>query len=1351
MVVQPRVTSGTLPRNVAGAVLFGNYELLDRIAEGGMAEVWRARSRGAAGFEKTVVIKRVLPSLMANPGFAELLVREAKIASRLSHANIVQIFDLGEEAGAYFIAMEHVDGKDLGAVMAYESRHSATPNKPHLTQPMKLWIVAETAKALDYAHRRKGDDGRALAIVHRDVSPQNILCGYEGEVKVADFGIARADQQDLGRGEDPKVLRGKYAYMSPEQARGEPLDRRSDLFALGIVLWELATNVRLFKGATAQETLELVRAAKAPEFPFEAHGWPSEIREILKRALAADVDDRYASAGEMYMDLSRVLFRLGENVGAAELSDVMARMFPRIDTQSPNKLRVDVLLRAQDDATSSIANRPVATPTPLAAESREDTALALRVSRRVSVEVRRVALLALRHRDADDAKMFVRAVEAYGGQILDEEQELIVAVFGSSGGERAAEHAARAALELRRRATIDGPPRAEPVPPLALAVGDARVYDGENTDPEDALAARVRDLVLRAAAGEIVIDAAVTDELSRTFRLGKTLETGLPTIEAFRARRERDALRMRWRAPLVGRQREVRQLSEALVGVAESGRGATVVLLGEPGSGKSRLLAELRTATSAQEIVFASGRGQESEGDRSFGALADLFMDLCGVEEEDTPAERFAKVERLRVLGLAPREVRLAGELLGLAYPVARQERLGRPRGIELALAARKALASLALEHVVVLTIEDVHWVDDATRQILPLLLRDLSRSRVLAVVTARPGTPLPHVDGDPRILELQPLEADAALRLFAAAAGARTVELKLARRVLEETAGNPAWIEELAASLRESGAVVVREGEAQLTDDAKFRVPEHVRTIAAARVAKLRPDEVELLRIAASFEESLDVSTLCSVHGVPLGGVEPSLRRLLTRRFLAPDTGTTAQRKPRALWGGGTDAPSLPVRIRVGSGLLRRAVLEGVPSADLRHLHARAVTALERGGPESSIEELAYHASRAGDRRRAPDYLVEAGRVAEQRRDPRVAAARYAQAAQLLREDGDDPTGERAVQLAIKSAELALDAGDAEQVVATLALVADAPLVQTDGALRVQLAVLRSRAAALRGDGAQRVAALEAVARDLATLDDPGLRGAAELELAEGLTSSGRAHEALVRLRSAVDTLALGGEAALHGRALYMLAAALARAGLVVEAQHAVGRALALAARLGHGALRFGSLAAMAEVAEAQGDFASASARFHEAGEVALAQGLAHDEARMAVRSALAALAGRDLDGALARSGEAGTLSRRQRKDTLAQLAGGVTLAAGLMRKPDPQRFAQLARSVDGVLAAGTDLEAAAALRLRAIGERATGQDVAAKATLAKAIYHAERAGMMALSAQIRAEESLDSSGVAT
>jgi len=755
----------------------------------------------------------------------------------------------------------------------------------------------------------------------------------------------------------------------------------------------------------------------------------------------------------------------------------------------------------------------------------------------------------------------------------------------------------------------------------------------------------------------------------------------------------------------------------------------------------------------AQGVVFASACGQEGERERSFGALADLFKDLCGVEEEDTPAERHARVERLRVLGLAPREVRLVGELLGLAYPVARQERIGRPRGVELMLAARKALAALARDRVVVLAIEDVHWIDPSTRQVLPLLLRELARARVLAVIAARPGTPVPGVDGELRVIELQPLDDALALRLFASASGGRVAAEAVSQHVLEETGGNPAWLEEIAATMRDAGATRVQDGEVHIVEGVRVPLPEHVRTVVSAALAGLRPAELDLLRVAASFEGSLDVSLLCAVHGAPLAAAEPGLTRLLVRRLLAPEVGTAMLRAARALWGGGTDAPPVPPRVRVVSGVVRRVVLEAMSAGERSHLHGRAVVELERLGRDACIEDLAHHAARTADRRRAPDYLVEAGHLALDRKDPALAAARYLEAARLLRENGarGAEVDERAVALGFRAAELAAGAGAVATIDDALALL-ETPTPGSDGPThRVRVAVLRARGAAARGDSASRVAALDAVAGELGEVSDLALRGAAELELAEGLASSGRARESLVRLRSAVETLSHASDASLYGRALCVLAESLARAALVDEAEQVVGRALTVAARLGEGGLRFGSLAAMAEIAESRGETVDAAARFREAGEVASAQGLAREEARMAARAALASLASRELDGASRYAAETTALARRVRAESLVRLGIVVAVAVGALRVPDPGACDELAAHAEVVVGTGTDFEAASALRVRAFGERACGRMEEARRSVARASQFAERAGWVALCARLHTEESLDSPVPAT
>src|SRR5439155_8787101 len=234
---------------------FGQYELLEKIASGGMAELFRARRTGVEGFQKIVAIKKILPHIADNDEFITMFADEAKLAAQLNHPNIVHIFDLGKiEAGGYFIAMEYVEGRDLRSIL--QSGHDLGAPLP---TPLAVYVASKIAAALDYAHRRRDSEGRELNIVHRDVSPPNILISYEGDIKLCDFGIAKAaskaSQTQSG------ALKGKVQYMSPEQAWGKALDRRSDLFSLGAVLFEMLTEQKLFRGDSDLTVLEKVRAA----------------------------------------------------------------------------------------------------------------------------------------------------------------------------------------------------------------------------------------------------------------------------------------------------------------------------------------------------------------------------------------------------------------------------------------------------------------------------------------------------------------------------------------------------------------------------------------------------------------------------------------------------------------------------------------------------------------------------------------------------------------------------------------------------------------------------------------------------------------------------------------------------------------------------------------------------------------------------------------------------------------------------------------------------------------------------------------------------------------------------------
>ena len=301
-------------------VPFGKYLLLDRINIGGMAEVWRGKTFGAGGFERLVAIKRILPNIAEDEEFITMFIDEAKISVQLTHANIAQIYELGHITNSYFIAMEYIPGKDMRAIFE-RCRKKGEP----APIPLSCYVVSKLCEGLDYAHRKKDGMGRDMNIVHRDVSPQNVLISYEGEVKVIDFGIAKA----AGKATKTQagILKGKFGYMSPEQIRGLPLDRRSDVFAIGVCLYEMLTGERLFVGDSDFSVLEKVRKAEVTPPSTYNRRVPDQLEKIVLRALARDVDTRYQYANELADDLQRFLITSDSIFSRKDLMQYMKSTF----------------------------------------------------------------------------------------------------------------------------------------------------------------------------------------------------------------------------------------------------------------------------------------------------------------------------------------------------------------------------------------------------------------------------------------------------------------------------------------------------------------------------------------------------------------------------------------------------------------------------------------------------------------------------------------------------------------------------------------------------------------------------------------------------------------------------------------------------------------------------------------------------------------------------------------------------------------------------------------------------------------------------------------------------------------
>ncbi len=295
---------------------YGNYFLLEKIAVGGMAELFKAQQRGVQGFQKIVAIKRILPHFSDNEDFVTMFIDEAKLAAQLTHPNIVQIFDLGKAGSSYYIAMEYVNGRDLRTLLR-KVREYGTP----FPEQVAAFVVMKIAAALDYAHRKRGFDDRELKLVHRDISPQNVILSTEGAVKLVDFGIAKAASKASHT--VAGALKGKLLYMSPEQATGQPLDNRSDLYSLGLVLFELLTGERCFQADSELGVLEKVRLGRISDLATLNPNVSREIAAIVSRALQKGVDHRYPSARFMERDLRDYLQRQGTPINEHDVAEYM--------------------------------------------------------------------------------------------------------------------------------------------------------------------------------------------------------------------------------------------------------------------------------------------------------------------------------------------------------------------------------------------------------------------------------------------------------------------------------------------------------------------------------------------------------------------------------------------------------------------------------------------------------------------------------------------------------------------------------------------------------------------------------------------------------------------------------------------------------------------------------------------------------------------------------------------------------------------------------------------------------------------------------------------------------------------
>jgi serine/threonine protein kinase/tetratricopeptide (TPR) repeat protein len=944
-----------------------------------MAEVFKAKSFGVEGFEKILVIKRILPELAKSKRFSDLFVHEAKLAVRLSHANVVQVFDLGtveqSEGPTYYIAMEYVAGLDLATLLA-----RTRAQKLSLPPGMCVYIAAEVAKGLDHAHRRRDEQMRPLGIVHRDVSPQNILVSWEGEVKVTDFGIAKArDTLDPSResvapksGEAQGAqLQGKYSYMSPEQARGEAVDARSDLFSLGAVLYEMLTGVNPFRAPTTVETLRRVKAGEFPPIEVLRQDLPSGLTTLLERALASTPDKRFADASRMYESLLAYLYASGDRFGSGDLSNFVGRFRDRSSGRPPELAQVVVAEETSEPAEATPVEIPSQPPTsPILSEPPSLSAITARAAG--LGERREVTALILRLGGwagaiPEERKQRVRDIVArYGGYLLEEESPHAAALFGLGEADgRDTETAVRCALvALRRMGSPAGKAETRGAPDQAPSAGvhSGRVLVMPGGEPKrderlSTLLATAQEMArLRERACGVSVSAArnirglFLFEASTDAHKKSGTATGLLVSEL---KTPGEGL-----GRFVGRKQQLKRIGEIL-SMASRRRVFVITLRGSQGAGKTRLLYETdrRLKKGEYKVAFYMGSCPPSGASIPLSGLTSLLQVLCGIKEGD-PEERIHEVEpRLRALGLRDEEV------TAVLFQLGASKKTGSSQNALKAAFARMVV-SLSSDQLHVFAWDNAQSLDAQSLEMIESAVQRAEGSRAVFVFAVREGHQHRLEKHERHELIQVPDFDDAEIReLIAQRTGARIAPLELVDFCKARAKGHPLFTEELIKELFDSGALVVANGAVvELHLGGEIAAPRPLRALMASRLARLPGEERRALSAAAVLGEPLDLSTLALMIGEPLAKLDKVVASLEAREFIRR-SGTSS--------------------VSFSSPLLREVIVDLLPAEARREMHAAAGAAYEAALGDRAIEQaarVAAHFYEAGDRDRAAMYFARSG-----------------------------------------------------------------------------------------------------------------------------------------------------------------------------------------------------------------------------------------------------------------------------------------------------------------------------------------------------------------------------------
>ncbi len=938
----------------------GKYELLEPLSSGGMADLFLARARGPAGIRKTVVVKRIKPELADDPRFVDLFLHEAQIGIQLHHPNIAQVYELGRAAGSWFIAMEFVDGHDLTKLLRRLGSMGL-----RLPVPLAVHVVAELVRGLHHAHTRTDPDGRPLGLVHRDVSPHNVLLSFDGAVKLVDFGIARIHPGDSQP--EPMIRRGKSCYASPELLAGCALDHRTDLYAAGVVLWELLVGERPYADLSGPRRTEQIRAAGIPRLDQVLPDLAPGLVAIVARATAPVPDERQPSAAVLEEELRAWLYDQGHRPTAATLAEQLRRVFP----EGPRlHLRVHMdgfardLARMDADDPPSPRHLPGRLQ-PSPGERKQVAVLVIDVDGLAELSAQLEPERYLR-RQFRLLRWIYRIVQGWGGVLQRAIDDHIFVLFGvPRTREDDLSRAMHCALEIQRRSGELAAKGLSVALCMGLhtgevAVGIARrrvqyLARGDTTR-------LARQLASIADHGHILVSERVVAQMEAHFRVTSgppvTRRGGHSPLPSYRLEGRRTGLVAHRRGPWLRRGPEIEQIQRA-VEALQQGEGKALAIIGPVGSGKSRLVAEIGQLAQRRGVPFHRVDQPGWSAGHPFSPWVRAFFDLDHTLNPDESARR---IREAAALGLPAHTLDILCWLAGATLPVS-------PDRAEWVEALTVLLRSMCRENGAILAV-DIHGLDGPHQRILALLLRQLATEPLLVLLLSRPPLPESFVDLVEQV-PLRPFDRSAQRRMLHALLDVDVLPDALLDLVAATSEGNPLYIQEIVKVLVDRGDLMVEGREARLRDGITLELPDSLHGLIASRIDALDLASKGVLQLASVIGPTFDATLLGRAAG--LEDPSPLLLELEAAGLVV---------RAGSAWAFTTEL----VREAASRGIM------GYQRRDYHRLVAASIETLYEGQIEPWIETLAHHWARGERRLDAARYALRAGE--RQERAGRLEAA---------------------------------------------------------------------------------------------------------------------------------------------------------------------------------------------------------------------------------------------------------------------------------------------------------------------------------------------------------------------